>query len=431
MPGSSYTPAMPHSGPSLNFQGVRNFNVPDQAPSRSGYPRSHYYDNLLDGTTHTPYGPGVDHEGYDTPHTSQQPPMGSRSPTEFVQIYSVQSADSPYPLGFGSARAWDPWAGSYSLQSTSESHSHYIPGGFIFQQGMRCTTAVSLSQRPAGIHSAWGGPYSTSLVTKRRKALVIGTNHPLDSDPRYRLECCTRDAYSVADFLHYKLGFARNDIRVITDDNPDDLPTKENIIEAMKTLVRGAQAGDSFFFYFSGHGIQIKDRDGDESDGLDECICAMDYRGDDPDPDCNTPGLIVDDTMHDLMVKPLPPQCRLTAVYDCCHSGTILDLPVIYNSSGAAKPFIHIDGPWVWSQKISSADVVSLSASKDNQEAAESRQGGALQRAFIDSVSRFGNTLTYKGLIRNMRDYMRRRGFKQKPQLSTSHKIDTNLPFVV
>jgi uncharacterized caspase-like protein len=112
----------------------------------------------------------------------------------------------------------------------------------------------------------------TTLVTRKRKALVIGTNYRLHPDPRYRLECCTKDAESVADFLHDKLDFARNDIRVITDNNPCDLPTKKNIIEAMKTLVHGAQAGDSFFFYFSGHGIQIKDRDGDESDGLDECL---------------------------------------------------------------------------------------------------------------------------------------------------------------
>ena len=63
----------------------------------------------------------------------------------------------------------------------------------------------------------------------------------------------------------------------------------------------------------SGHGIQIKDMDGDESDGLDEClllclfgeipvingifsgICAMDYTGDDPYLNPSTPGLIVDD----------------------------------------------------------------------------------------------------------------------------------------
>lgn len=63
----------------------------------------------------------------------------------------------------------------------------------------------------------------------------------------------------------------------------------------------------------SGHGVQIKDTNGDESDGLDECsllyllgrmpvtngvfpgICAMDYIDDDPYPNSDTPGLIVDD----------------------------------------------------------------------------------------------------------------------------------------
>lgn len=39
-------------------------------------------------------------------------------------------------------------------------------------------------------------------------------------------------------------------------------------------------------------------------------------------------GQIVDDIMHDIMVRPLPPGCRLTAIFDSCHSGTALDLPV-------------------------------------------------------------------------------------------------------
>ena len=63
----------------------------------------------------------------------------------------------------------------------------------------------------------------------------------------------------------------------------------------------------------SGHGVQIKDLNGDERDGFDECsllcllggllvtnrissgICAIDYRNNVPNPNPNTPGIIVDD----------------------------------------------------------------------------------------------------------------------------------------
>jgi len=31
-----------------------------------------------------------------------------------------------------------------------------------------------------------------------------------------------------------------------------------------------------------------------------------------------------------IMVEPLPAGCRLTAIYDCCHSGAALDLPYQY-----------------------------------------------------------------------------------------------------
>ena len=64
----------------------------------------------------------------------------------------------------------------------------------------------------------------------------------------------------------------------------------------------------------SGHAVQIKDLDGDEDDGLDEClfllclfsgipvmngislgICAVDYHANYPSPNPDTPGIIVDD----------------------------------------------------------------------------------------------------------------------------------------
>ena len=42
-------------------------------------------------------------------------------------------------------------------------------------------------------------------------------------------------------------------------------------------MIGQAEAGDVVVFYFSGHGSQIRDRDGDElTDQLDEVICPYD-----------------------------------------------------------------------------------------------------------------------------------------------------------
>lgn len=40
---------------------------------------------------------------------------------------------------------------------------------------------------------------------------------------------------------------------------------------------------------------------------------------------------------HTLLVRPLPPGCRLTAIFDSCHSGTAMDLPYIYSTEGKIK----------------------------------------------------------------------------------------------
>lgn len=37
------------------------------------------------------------------------------------------------------------------------------------------------------------------------------------------------------------------------------------------------------------------------------------------------------------MVRPLPAKCRLTCIFDSCHSGTVLDLPFVYSTAGEIK----------------------------------------------------------------------------------------------
>lgn len=113
----------------------------------------------------------------------------------------------------------------------------------------------------------------------------------------------------------------------------------------MQWLVAGAQANDSLFFQYSGHGGQQKgqascscfvlkshnqhaDTNGDEDDGYDEVIYPLDFK---------SAGSIVDDDLHTILVNSLPAGCRLTAIFDSCHSGSALDLPYIYSTKGTIK----------------------------------------------------------------------------------------------
>ena len=131
-------------------------------------------------------------------------------------------------------------------------------------------------------------------------------------------------------YLNQNFGYAREDMVILTDDQQNEMsqPKKRNILRAMHWLVKDAQPNDSLFFHYSGHGGQTPDLDGDEEDGYDEVIYPVDFR---------TEGHIVDDEMHLIMVKPLKPGVRLTAIFDSCHSGSALDLPYLYSTSGVLK----------------------------------------------------------------------------------------------
>lgn len=100
--------------------------------------------------------------------------------------------------------------------------------------------------------------------------------------------------------------------------NPDRIPTKRNILNALRWLVEGCQARDSLVFHFSGHGTRHIDLDMDEIDGYDESISPVDH---------DTEGDIRDDEINSIIVRPLPRGATLHALFDACHSGTSLDLP--------------------------------------------------------------------------------------------------------
>ena len=50
--------------------------------------------------------------------------------------------------------------------------------------------------------------------------------------------------------------------------------------------------------------------------------------------DFKTAGVILDDDLYDIFVKGLKPGVHVVALFDCCHSGTMLDLPYIFKANG-------------------------------------------------------------------------------------------------
>ncbi|ODV87214.1 hypothetical protein CANARDRAFT_26636 [[Candida] arabinofermentans NRRL YB-2248] len=305
--------------------------------------------------------------------------------------------------------------------------------------------------------------FQYSQCNGRKKALLIGINYIGSNNA---LRGCINDVTNMCNYLINYQGYSMDNIVILTDDQREmvKVPTKANMIRAMQWLVNGASPGDSLFFHYSGHGGQEEDQDGDEADGFDDCIYPVDFQ---------QTGSLIDDVMHDIMVKPLPAGCRLTAIFDSCHSGTALDLPFIYRaqdggikeyniwkeSSGDAmgllmgyttnntslmmKSAMNVfkrvknssgnKAKEMKQQKMSPADVISLSGCKDSQTSADANEAGkftgALSYALI-KVLTDNPTQSYLTLLQNIRAVLAQK-YTQKPQLSSSHQIDPNIKFIV
>ncbi|KAL8895236.1 MAG: hypothetical protein Q9207_008250 [Kuettlingeria erythrocarpa] len=317
------------------------------------------------------------------------------------------------------------------------------------------------SMQAFGHGAPQGYSFQYSNCTGRRKALLIGINY---FGQRGQLRGCINDVKNMSTYLNGNFGYAREDMVILTDDqqNPMSQPTKQNILRAMHWLVKDAKPNDSLFFHYSGHGGQTKDLDGDEEDGYDEVIYPVDFR---------VAGHIVDDEMHRIMVKSLLPGVRLTAIFDSCHSGSALDLPYIYSTQGVLKEpnlakeagqgLLGIVSAYARGDmggiantamgffkkattgdstyernkqtKTSPADVIMWSGSKDTQTSQDAniagQATGAMSWAFITALKK-NPQQSYVQLLNSIRDELESK-YTQKPQLSCSHPLNTNLLYVM
>ncbi|KAH7921700.1 hypothetical protein BV22DRAFT_708482 [Leucogyrophana mollusca] len=158
----------------------------------------------------------------------------------------------------------------------------------------------------------------------KKKALLIGIRYTLKKNKKFPpIHAAHEDTISLKKLLIDVYGYAEADITVMLDDRTslneaggtgDLTPIKNNIIKQIQLLVKGAAPNDQFFFYYSGHGKQVPCKHHSEPDGMEEAICTCDAK------------TIVDNALKYYLVEPLPKGSRLFALFDCCHSETVLDL---------------------------------------------------------------------------------------------------------
>jgi len=85
--------------------------------------------------------------------------------------------------------------------------------------------------------------------------------------------------------------------------------TRQAVIKAIGSAAKTLKPGDYFLLSYSGHGGQVKDTSGDESDGTDETWCLYD-------------GQLIDDEIYQLFAK-FASGVRILVLSDSCHSGTV------------------------------------------------------------------------------------------------------------
>jgi hypothetical protein len=187
-----------------------------------------------------------------------------------------------------------------------------------------------------------------------------------------------------------------------------------NIIHEIAKLVSHPDATE-LWLHYSGHGSYIADKSGDEKDGRDETIVPLDYQ---------TSGMITDDMLQ-VYISQLPAPVQLYCIFDCCHSGTVMDLRYMYKGSGVNSTEN--------SKSRINGKVLMLSGCTDVQTSADAyingKYAGAMTASYLSAMAKHNNVIKCQQLLSEMRTYMAQNKYSQRPQLCSSYKLTSDTEF--
>jgi hypothetical protein len=243
-----------------------------------------------------------------------------------------------------------------------------------------------------------------------KKALIIGINY-LNSPQNLRLNGCIDDVINMRNMLINTYKYDADNIVILRDDDANHLPTFSNILSNLSKLANESENLEEIWFHYSGHGTQINDAASLKGTGYDDVIVPCDF---------DKGGFISDEHLLHIIEKI---KCRTICIFDCCHSGSICDLPWSFE-------YIEED-PWYKLRKIddiiiNNPEIYIFSGCRDDQTSADMYSAklresvGAFSATFIECIQEMENNRDilhiYFAVCKRMKEY----GYPQKPVLSST-----------
>lgn len=224
------------------------------------------------------------------------------------------------------------------------------------------------------------------------------------------------DVRITREVLISRYGFRPEEINVLINQQA----TRDNIIGALESLIQETREGDVVVFYFSGHGTQVPDQNGDEEDGRDEALAAYDVV---PEGAKNPieAKLILDDELGQILRK--LKAGKAVVIVDACYSGTMtrgirgVPVSILEETPAWQSKFIPVNvrEPDVRERSFSiniprQKDIpegqVFLSSSREHQLSLEMQfpdgHFGAFTKALVEGTKR-RNDVTYQELYEDAR----------------------------
>ncbi len=248
------------------------------------------------------------------------------------------------------------------------------------------------------------------------RALLIGVGNY--KNPQYNLPGIDLDLNIMKDVARY-MGYKPSQIKVLRNRQASLANT---MITMENWLVKGVGANDRVLLYYSGHGTNVPDQNGDEADQQDEVLTMYDLKVVNVDNKPSLKGVMLDDDLNRILGQIKSRQ--VLVLVDACHSGTStksVDLGGMFSGeSSAVEKFFYYPGMSAnkgFSVSTSesgktSDNYVSIGAAQDSERSLASYSGSFFTlgvKQTVEEAIRQGRDLTPEALTEGAASYIARK----------------------